>query len=114
MRAWYGVGHKLLSYEPRVGAEVLTDVGGDGFQFVGNVRVFDPPRELTFEQQWVGKDWPGPVLITIRLTPCAKGTHVELFQHGFEQFDDPGETHYGFESAWDLTQLTKLRERVGT
>ena len=56
MRRWYGTGHSLIAYEPRVGAEVVTDAGasdGDALRFVGKVLVYDPPQELSFEQDWV-------------------------------------------------------------
>jgi uncharacterized protein YndB with AHSA1/START domain len=67
MRAWYGTGHTLVAYEPRVGGLVETDAGTDpqhheapegGLRFVGRVTVFEPPHEITFEQHWVGHGWP--------------------------------------------------------
>lgn len=117
MRSWYGTGHSLLQYEPRVGGWVETDAGihsdGEGLRFAGRVTVFDPPRELTFEQDWLGHGWAAPPLITIRLTPAAGGTLVELFHHGFERVGgDPGEEHRGFEGGWTIRQLEALRELV--
>lgn len=113
MRAWYGTGHTLVAYEPRVGATVETDAGAVGLRFVGKVLVYDPPRELTFEQDWIGHGWPVPSLITIRLTPSGTGTLVELFHHGFERFGEAAaENQRGFEGGWTNRQVEALRERV--
>src|SRR6476620_4629372 len=76
MRLWFGTGHALVAYEPRVGAEVETDAGeadGEALRFVGRVLVFDPPHELTFEQDWVGHGWKAPPKLTLRLTPLDGG-----------------------------------------
>ncbi len=113
MRAWYGTGHELKVYEPRAGGIVVTDAGGDGLMFSGRVLVFEPPNELTFEQDWVGHGWKKPPLITFRLTPVAGGTMVELFQHGFEAASaTPGDDLNGFESGWDNHHLLGLRRIV--
>jgi uncharacterized protein YndB with AHSA1/START domain len=117
MRAWFGTGHRLVRYEPRVGGAVETDAGevdGAELRFVGRVVVFDPPGELTFEQDWVGHGWKAPPLITIRLTPLDGGTMVELFHHGFEATGpDPAEEHRGFEGGWTMRQLDALHEIIG-
>jgi uncharacterized protein YndB with AHSA1/START domain len=113
MTAWFGTGHTLVKYEPFVGGTVEIDAGGDGLRFTGRVLVFDPPRELTFEQEWLGHGWIAPAMITLRLTPLDAGTLVELFHHGFERVaDDPGELLRGFEEGWTLRQLEALRERT--
>ena len=123
MVEWYGTGHTLVKYEPFTGGMVDTDAasdqdGGDTFRFTGRVLVFDPPRELTFEQDWLGHGWIAPALITLRLTPVDGGTLVELFHHGFERVaDDPGELLRGFEAGWTTRQLEALRRpchAVGT
>src|SRR5262245_17115319 len=118
MQAWFGTGHRLVRYEPRVGAVVETDAGdhvdGESLRFVGQVTVFDPPRELSFEQDWVGHGWKSPPSVTLRLTPLDGGTHVELFHHGFEASGpDAADEHRGFEGGWTTRQLEALRERVG-
>ena len=117
MQRWFGTGHSLVAYEPRVGARVETNAGqhtdGESLRFVGNVTVYDPPRELTFEQDWVGHGWSVPALVTIRLTPHESGTLVELFHHGFERLGgDPAENHRGFEGGWTIRQLEALRQIV--
>jgi uncharacterized protein YndB with AHSA1/START domain len=116
MKAWFGTGHTLVRYEPHVGGSVETDpsaVQGEPMRFAGQVTVFDPPRELTFEQDWIGHGWPGPTLITFRLTPTAGGTLVELLHHGFERLGtDAAENHRGFEGGWGMMQLEALHERV--
>ena len=117
MRSWFGTGHSLVSYEPRLGAEVETDAGefeGERLRFVGRIVVFDPPHEISFEQDWIGHGWKAPPLITIRLTPYDGGTLVELFHHGFEAFGpDAAENHQGFEGGWTMRQLDALRACVG-
>jgi len=115
MRAWYGTGHTLVAYEPHVGARVETDAGGPELRFAGRVVVFDPPRELTFEQDWIGHGWSVPSLITLRLTPHTGGTVVELFHHGFERMGaEAGAIQRGFEGGWTTRQLEALRERVAS
>ena len=116
MQRWFGTGHSLVRYEPQVGAEVETDAGdldGEALRFVGRVVVFDPPRELTFEQDWVGHGWKAAPLLTIRITPHDGGSLVELFHHGFEALGpDAAENHRGFEGGWTMRQLEALRELV--
>lgn len=116
MRQWFGTGHELVRYEPRVGAEVETDAGdldGEALRFVGRVVVFDPPRELTFEQDWVGHGWKAAPLVTIRLTPLDGGSLVELLHHGFEALGPDGAgNHRGFEGGWTMRQLDALHELV--
>jgi uncharacterized protein YndB with AHSA1/START domain len=116
MKAWYGTGHALTTYEPHVGGMVVTDAtshrGSDAsLIFSGRVLVYDPPRELTFEQDWEGHDWRAPSRITLRLTPLNGGTLVELFHHGFDATShNPGDELNGFESGWDNHHLIRLRD----
>jgi uncharacterized protein YndB with AHSA1/START domain len=118
MRRWFGTGHELVRYEPRVGGQVETDAGslddGERLRFVGRVAVFDPPHEVTFEQDWVGHGWKAPPLVTIRLTALDGGTLVELFHHGFEVLGaDAAVNHRGFEGGWTMRQLDALHDIVG-
>ena len=116
MKAWYGTGHALTAYEPHVGGTVITDAtshrGSDeSLIFSGRVLVYDPPTELTFEQDWVGHGWRAPARVTLRLTPLNGGTLVELFHHGFEAASpNPGDELNGFESGWDNHHLIRLRD----
>ncbi len=116
MKRWFGTGHVLVSYQPHVGGWVETDpsaVHGEPLTFAGRVTVFDPPRELTFEQDWIGRGWAAPSLITFRLTPALGGTLVELLHHGFGRLGPGGaEEHRGFENGWGMRQLEALRGRV--
>jgi uncharacterized protein YndB with AHSA1/START domain len=124
MREWYGTGHTLLKYEPRVGGVVETDAGTDeknhgedasGLIFRGKVVVFEPGHELTFEADWMGHGWVAPSLVTLRLTELDGGTLVELFHHGFEALGATAiaaENQEGFEGGWSNRQLVALRERV--
>src|SRR3990172_7177199 len=87
MRAWFGTGHTLLQYEPRVGGwvELEVEAYGELLRFGGRVTAFDPPRELTFEDDWLPprNGIPELVLLTLRLTPVRTGTVVELIHHLF-------------------------------
>jgi uncharacterized protein YndB with AHSA1/START domain len=117
MRAWFGTGHTLLTYEPHVGGwvELEVEVGGRMLHFGGRVTVFEPARELTFEDDWIPTlDGVSEMtLITLRLSPAATGTIVELIVHGFEQLGERGpELHRGHEDGWTLRQLEALRRIV--
>lgn len=113
MAAWWGTGHTLVEYDPREGGhiEMQVEVEGEQRRFGGSILVFDPPRELTFEDNWIPvRDWPVPVYITLRLTPDAAGTHVELLVHGFERFGaQAADRHLGLERGWSVRQLEALR-----
>jgi len=116
MQRWYGTGHTLSEYEPRVGGTVETAVEIDGTEhrFRGEIITFEPGAELTFEQRWVGSDWGGPTMVTIRLSSLDGGTLVELFHHGYERLGGhPSEHLDGFESGWTAEQVHALRDLVG-
>jgi uncharacterized protein YndB with AHSA1/START domain len=115
MRCWYGTGHTLTEYEPRVGGTVETavDIEGTEHRFRGEVITFEPGVEITFEQRWLGSDWEGPSLVTIRLSPLDGGTLVELFHHGYERLGGhPSGYLDGFESGWTTRQVHALRDLV--
>lgn len=116
LSAWFGRGHTLERFEPTVGGtvELSVDIDGTPQTFGGRLLVFDPGREMTFEDNWHGSmAWPAPTFITLRLTPLYDGTHVELFHHGFERLgaDAPAELE-GYEGGWDTRHLTALRAIV--
>ena len=116
MKAWFGTGHRLLTYEPRVGGEVLleVDIEGEAKQFGGRITVFESARELTWEDDWIpNQGWAEPTFITLRLTGAAGGTVVELFHHGFERVGgDVADEHIGYEQGWTMRQLDALRQLV--
>jgi len=116
MHAWFGTGHRLLTYEPRVGGQVLLEVDHEGrpLQYGGPVLVFDPSRELTFESDWIpSQGWLEPTLVTIRLAGVLGGTLVELFHHAIERVgEDAAEQHAGFEAGWTTRHLEALRAIV--
>ena len=118
VRAWYGTGHELTRFEPRVGGVVEVTFGDGPSSAIGEVLVFDPGRELTFEQRWVGPDWmdrewAAPVKVTILLTEAAGGTLVELFHHGYDLLGgDPADYLSGFEEGWGTQQLDALAALV--
>ena len=114
--AWFDRGHRLLEYAPVVGGSVRLDVEIDGERrpFGGRVRVFEPARELTFDDNWEDAPWPAPTFLTFRLTALYGGTLVELFHHGFERLGErAGDEHAAYERAWDLKHLLALRARHG-
>lgn len=116
MKAWWGTGHELVTYEPREGGhiEMSVEVDGEMRRFGGKIHVFSPGEELTFEDGWIAqREWPLGVYITLRLTPFENGTIVELLVHGFERFGDlAAERHLGLEKGWSVRQLEALRQRV--
>jgi uncharacterized protein YndB with AHSA1/START domain len=120
MKRWWGVllgepeagtpkGQRLIKYEPGHGGwiemEVLLD--GQPARYGGRIVVFDPPRELTFENDWMpNQGWRTPTFITIRMTPALDGTVVEILHYGFERAsEDAGAEHAGYEGGWGMTQL---------
>jgi uncharacterized protein YndB with AHSA1/START domain len=116
MASWWGTGHRLVIYEPRQGGRIEMEVEVDGTlrRFGGAITVFEPGRELTFEDNWTGPmAWPAPVMLTLRLTPALDGTIVELIEHGFERMgEQAAEIHSGLEGGWSVRQLAALRRIV--
>lgn len=116
MSAWFGTGHRLLQYEPRIGGAVLLEVDIDGVakRFGGTIIVFEPEREVTWDNDWISNEgWEQPTQITLRLTPALGGTLVELFHHAIERVGaDAAEQHRGFEGGWSMRQLEALHDVV--
>jgi uncharacterized protein YndB with AHSA1/START domain len=106
-------GQKLVAYEPREGGRIEMEVSIDGepARYGGTIVVFDPPRELTFEDDWIpNQGWLKPTYITIRLAAQLGGTLVELMHHGFERTGAAAaDDHAGYEGGWGMTQLNALR-----
>jgi uncharacterized protein YndB with AHSA1/START domain len=81
--------------------------------FAGNVTAFEPRRELTFELSIEDAGWPAPTYVTVRLTPNAYGTLVEILHHGFENIGEAAVDQFSnFEGGWDLRELRALRDVV--
>lgn len=116
MSAWWGVGHRLVAYEPRQGGRIEMEVEAYGAmqRFGGTIVVFEPARELTWEDNWIGQlAWPDTLFSTLRLTPVDGGTIVEFIKHGFERLGDrAAEVHRGLEGGWSIRQLEALRVAV--
>jgi uncharacterized protein YndB with AHSA1/START domain len=115
-KAWFGTGHTLLKYEPKLGGNVLFEVAHEGrtLQYGGKIIVFEPGSELTFEDDWIpNTGWLEPSLITFRLTPALDGTLVELFHHALERTGpNAADDHAGFEGGWDNHHLEALRRVI--
>ena len=116
LAAWFGTGHTLERFEPKVGGrvELSVEIDGEQHRFGGSVLVFEREREITFESNWFGPDaWPVPTLMTLRITPLYDGTHVEIFHHGFERLGaDAADNLDGYEGGWDNHHLVALRDIV--
>jgi uncharacterized protein YndB with AHSA1/START domain len=114
MRRWFGLGHRLERYEPAPGGWVeIATPDEPPLRFVGRVLVFEPGRELTFENEWVGAGWTGVPLLTFRLSPALDGTLVELYHHSLERVGPTAAAdHRGFEAGWGMRQLEGLRQLV--
>jgi len=112
---WFGRGHQLEAYEPKVGGQVQLSVEIDGTRrlFGGPILIFEQARELTFSNNWETDGWPVPTLITLRLTPLVDACHVELFHHGFERLgSDASAELQGYEAGWHSRHLEALRAIV--
>lgn len=113
---WFGLGHTLEKYEPKVGGWVELFIEPDGTKrpFGGKILVFDKNTELSFENDWLQSDYaPSPTILTLRLTPLNRGTHVELIDHGYENHGDmAGELLESYEGGWDNHHLVALRKIV--
>ena len=116
MARWWGTGHRLVMYEPRVGGSIEMEVEVDGalHRFGGRIVVFEPGRELTWEDNWIGPTaWSMTIFSTLRLTPASGGTLVEFIKHGFERLgEQAAEVHRGLEGGWSITQVDALRRIV--
>lgn len=115
LAAWFGRGHQLELYEPRLGGRILLSVeaGGAKRSFGGRILIFEAARELTFSNNWESEGWPVPTLITLRLTPLFDACHIELFHHGFERLGTDASTELqGYESGWRSRHLEALKSIV--
>jgi uncharacterized protein YndB with AHSA1/START domain len=117
MREWFGVGHTLHAYEPKLGAAVELSVELDGTRqhFGGPITLLEPGREVTFACDWhdpsLARDVP--MTWTLRLSPMYDGTMVEIFHHGFERFGlAGGDLLDGYEGGWDNKHVRALRAIV--
>lgn len=109
-------GQTLIAYEPRRGGKIEMEVlaGGAPLRYGGTIVVFDPERELSFENDWIpNQGWTRPTIITLRLSPALGGTLVELFHHGFEHVGGKVAAEFeGYESGWGMLQLSSLRALI--
>jgi uncharacterized protein YndB with AHSA1/START domain len=116
--AWFGRGHELHRFEPKLGGQVemSVEIGGERQAYGGPVIVFECERELSFESNWhaASRAWPVSTFFTFRLTPVYDATMVEIFHHGFERLGaDAADSLQGYEEGWDVKHLTALRAIVG-
>jgi uncharacterized protein YndB with AHSA1/START domain len=115
LAAWFGRGHQLEAYQPKLGGEIRLSVEIEGTKrrYGGRILVFEPTRELTFSNNWESDGWPVPTLISLRLTPLYDGCLVELFHHGFERLgSDAAAELQGYEAGWHSRHLEALKAIV--
>jgi uncharacterized protein YndB with AHSA1/START domain len=119
-RAWWATDlpdrtEQVRTYEPRAGGRVELPCSwpGGSCVFAGTITVFEPQRELTFDFVVEDAGWGAPTYVTVRLTPNAYGTLVEILRYGFEQIGDAAVEQYSnFEGGWDLRELRNLKAAV--
>jgi uncharacterized protein YndB with AHSA1/START domain len=117
LREWFGIGHTLHAYEPKLGANVELSVEIDGADqhYGGPITVFEPTREVTFECNWhdPALAWSVPTMWTLRLSAAYDGTMVEIFHHGFERLGQAAGTELEcYEEGWGNKHLKSLRALV--
>jgi uncharacterized protein YndB with AHSA1/START domain len=117
LAGWFGIGHTLHAYEPKLGGnvELSVELDGERQHYGGTITVFDTCREVTLDCNWhdAALAWVVPTIWTLRLTPAYGGTMVEIFHHGFERLgQDAGEQLEGYEQGWDNKHVKALRSIV--
>ena len=117
LAAWFGTGHTLDIYEPRVGGTVQLHIVMDGNEhaFGGKILALEPGRELSFVSEWLEPSSfpPNKTTLTFRLSALNGGTHVELIDHGYENCgEDAGQRLQEYEGGWSNRHLVLLREIV--
>ncbi len=115
LAAWFGTGHRLEHYEPRVGGRIglSVELEGERRRFGGVVLVFEAAQELSFSEDWEIGGEPEPAFVTIRLSSILDGCHVELFHHGFERCGLKAALDLeGHEEGWSVQHLKALRQIV--
>lgn len=118
VKAWFGLGHTLHTFETRLGGKVKMSVehdfgnGPERRRYGGHVIVWAPEQEVSAEINWEKPyDWPVPMIWTIRLTPLYEATLVEIFHHGFERLGRSAAAELeGYEEGWTNRHLKALRE----
>ncbi len=117
LKAWFGQGHTLHTFEPKLGGKVEMSVehdfgnGPERRGYGGRVIVWEPRREVSAEINWnKPHNWPVPMIWTIRLTPLYDGTQVEIFHHGFERLGpDAADNLEDYEEGRTVRHLKALR-----
>ncbi len=121
--AWFGTGHEIVEYEPKVGGKVDIDIGHVGealgrkinqrIHCVGTVLVFENEREVTFETVWQPSERSISLLWTLRITPLYDGSLVQIIHHGYERLGTAAaDALQGNEQGWDAHHLVALRQIV--
>jgi uncharacterized protein YndB with AHSA1/START domain len=118
LKAWFGQGHTLEGFEPKLGGKVEMSVehnfgtGPERRFYGGRVILWAPQQEVSAEINWAKPhDWPVAMIWTIRLTPLYDGTLVEILHHGFERLGaSAGDELEGYEEGWTNRHLKTLRQ----
>lgn len=115
LAAWFGQGHTLERFEPRLDGQIWLSIDDEGRKkrFGGTILAFEPGSELSFSNNWESDGWPVPTILTIRLTGLYDGCLAELFHHGFERFGaTAGAQLAGYEAGWHSRHLATLKAIV--
>ncbi|NKB32393.1 MAG: hypothetical protein GKR91_04775 [Pseudomonadales bacterium] len=117
LSAWYGIGHKIESFQPGLDGEISMSVEIEGRRrpYGGKIIVWEPGAEFSIDDNWYDEDmaWPVNTFITIRLSEYNGETLVELFHHGFERLgSDAATQHEGYEAGWKNQHLMALKKIV--
>ena len=118
IKAWFGQGHTLHTFEPKLGGKIEMSVehdfgnGPERRRFGGQVVVWESGSEVSAEINWAKPhDWSVPMMWTIRLTPVYDETMVEIFHHGFERLGrGAGAELVDYEEGWTNRHLRTLRQ----
>jgi uncharacterized protein YndB with AHSA1/START domain len=116
-RQWFNAKTQL---EPRLGGRFRVEGthAGAAYVFVGEVVVFEPPREIAVTWIPVGTDWPFPdvhSIVRFTLAPEGNGTRVRVSHEGFERLPEPFRTKefQDFSRGWNADEeLAWLRDYV--
>ena len=113
---WFGRGHELHVFEPRVfgRVEMSVEISGERRKYGGEIIAFEPEQEVSMTINWHAPyAWAVPTIWTIRLSPLYEGTMVEIFHHGFERLGpEAADNLQGYEDGWDIKHLKALRAIV--
>jgi len=114
-------GGGFLRIEPEVGGRLFESIDGDGGPHVfevGRVRVWDPPRRLTFTWRNANFAAHEQTEVDIEFVPTSAGTLVTVTHRGWSSLPADHPARHGLQGAdfarmmglWWGEQMSSLRE----